>query len=342
MKDIADHLGISINAVSIALNNKPGVSEDTRKQINEAASALGYFSTNGDSTLSNKPQNICLLLNKRYLKNPSFYSKVVYGIENEAKKSNFDIIVNFFDNKSFEIPQSVKNKSVTGVLVVGTIGDQFLKELSEYSVPIVLVDHASLCLEFDSILTQNVIGVFNATKHLISKGHRELGFFGDIDFSLSFKERWLGFYECIRESKLHNGLSFDKISNYSITGPIAEHVINKNYSALADIISSMDILPTAWVCCNDETALALYYALDILKIKVPEDVSVIGFDDIELCSFIDPSLTTVRVRKELMGETAMRRLLERINNPAIPIQHISLPVSLIERASVKDFKKTEE
>jgi len=96
-------------------------------------------------------------------------------------------------------------------------------------------------------------------------------------------------------------------------------------------------LPTAWVCSNDNAAITLCNALSALGIKVPDDISIIGFDDIDLCNIMRPRLTTIRVNKELMGAQAVDRLLQLIQQPEIHRKHISMEVSLIERESVREI-----
>jgi LacI family transcriptional regulator len=337
MKDIATKLNVSTNAVSLALNDRIGVSEDTRALIIKTASEIGYFDENPSYVSKNTTKNICLLIESRFFIDVPFYSRVILGIENESKKNGYDIIVSFVTTEEFEIPACIENRKVTGILIVGTIKDDYVKIITSYNIPVVMVDHASQIISTDAILTQNITGSFIATQHLINKGHRNIGFCGDIDASLSFKERWLGFYEALREFGIHQGLTLDEISKYSVVGKIEQYVLQRNYSELAKIISNLKAMPSAFICSNDSTANCLYYALELLDLKVPEDVSVIGFDDTAMCTVRRPYLTTIRVNKELMGETAVKRLLWRISNVHEPFVKIGMEVSFIERESVRDL-----
>ncbi|MGF7429533.1 LacI family DNA-binding transcriptional regulator [Thermoanaerobacterium thermosaccharolyticum] len=338
MKDIAEKLNISVNAVSIALNDKVGVSEETRNLVLKTADEMGYFDENPSFIIKNHFKNICLMIEERNFRDTHFYTKVILGIENEARKNNFDILVNFMNKDDFQIPKSVQSRKVSGILVVGTIKDEHLKMLLDYGIPIVQVDHSSFLINTDAVLTQNIPGSYMATKYLIDKGHTQIGFFGEIDFSLSFKERWLGFNEAMRVS----GLNIDPILNvnpgYCVIGSVEKYVLSKNYKEVANIISKMDKLPTAWVCSNDSAAITLYNALNILGLKVPDDISVVGFDDIDICKIVNPPLTTIRVNKELMGIKAVQKLLWRMNNIKEPYDHIRMEVKLIERGSVKDLR----
>jgi LacI family transcriptional regulator len=337
MRDIAGKLNISTNAVSLALNDRVGVSEDTRDLIIKTASEIGYFDANPSYVSKNTTKNICLMIESRFFVDVPFYSRVILGIENESKKNGYDIIVSFLNTEEFEIPACIENRKVTGILIVGTIKDEFVKIATSYNIPIVMVDHASQLISTDAILTQNITGSYIATQHLIQKGHRNIGFCGDIDASLSFKERWLGFYEALREFGIDQGLIVKDLFNYSVVSNIEQYVLQRNYSELAKSISNLKAIPSAFICSNDSTANCLNYALELLGLKVPEDVSIIGFDDTALCTVRRPYLTTIRVNKELMGETAVKRLIWRISNLNEPFVKIGMEVSFIERESVRDL-----
>lgn len=337
MKDIAEKLNISINAVSLALNDREGVSDETRSAVFRTAAELGYFEGSPVFAGGNISKNFCLMIENRYFKDMNFYSKVILGIESEARKNNYDIIVNFMDRSNFAIPAAVESRKVSGILIVGTIEDDYLERILNFKLPTVLVDHVSNILNVDSVLTQNMSGAYKAVDYLIKKGHKDIGFFGNINYLLSFRERWLGFYERINDEKHESSSITEELDKHSITGPVEEYISKKDYDSIAQLLRSVEKMPSAWVCSNDDGAIALYNALNILGLKVPEDVSVIGFDDIDLCNIISPHLTTIRVNKELMGQRAVRRLLWRMNHEKETWEHIRLGVSLIERDSVKEI-----
>lgn len=331
MKDIAEKLSLSINAVSLAINDKSGVSDETRKIILKTAKEMGYFDNNISFVVKNHFKNICVLIEERNFLDNYFYTKVILGIEKEAKKNYFDNLVNFMNPDSFQIPPSIENGKVSGIIIVGNIRDEYLEKLLEYNIPTVLVDHASLTINSNAVLTQNMSGSYMMTQYLIKKGHTQIGFWGDIGYSLSIKERWLGFNVAMQNA----GLEVD--NDYCITGPVEQYVLQKNYNKVANIISKLDKLPTAWLCSNDNAAITLYNALNILDINVPDSISIVGFDDIDICDIVRPRLTTMHVDKELMGARAVRKLLRLIENPEDPCEHIRMPVKLIERESVKSI-----
>ncbi|MCG0275366.1 MAG: LacI family DNA-binding transcriptional regulator [Thermosediminibacteraceae bacterium] len=337
MRDIAKKLNISINSVSIALNGKEGVSDELRSTIIKTAQEMGYFETNSRILSGFRYKSVSLLIEERHFRDEHFYSRVTVGIEQQARKNGYDVIINFIHEGQIQVPASIVDKRVAGILVVGPVNDLLLKTLCESGLPVVLVDHASFSINTDAVLTQNMQGTYMATLYLIGKGHRKIGFFGDVSYSLSVKERWLGYREALIAAKLEDR-HIIKENAYSITGPVEKLVIEDNFEKVANLVSELKEMPTAWVCSNDRAAITLCKALKNLDIRVPEDVSVIGFDDIGMASIFVPHLTTVKVEKELMGKKAFERLLEKIEQKDDTTYHIRLPVSFVERDSVREIK----
>lgn len=336
MGDIANKLNISINAVSLALNDKAGVSDNTRNLIVETASKMGYFNENPDYINRKSTKNICMLIQDKFFRDVPFYSKVIFGIEKEAKYNGYDIIVNLMNKEKYDIPLCIKNRKVSGILLVGNIPDDYLEKINEFNIPIVMVDCASNVINTDAVLSQNISGSYKAVRYLMKNGHKEIGFFGDINSSLSFKERWLGYYECMSESKVYSEGTLSKILDFSVINPMMEnYILRNNFDEIKKILSKIKKMPSAWMCCNDMHAICLKNALESMGYRIPEDISIIGFDDIDLCTMVTPELTTIYVNKELMGKTAVRRLLWRIDNINAPFEKISMAVSLVERNSVK-------
>lgn len=337
MKDIAKKLNISLNAVSLALNGKEGVSDELRNTIIKTARDMGYFDGNSRVSSRFRHKSLSLLIEERHFRDEHFYSRVVVGIEQQARENGYDIIINFMHEGQIQVPVSIADKRVAGILVVGPVNDHLLSTLCGSGLPVVLVDHASFSINTDAVLTQNMQGTYMATSYLIDKGHRKIGFFGDVSYSLSVKERWLGYREALLAAKLEDG-HIIKENTYSITGPVEKLVIEDDFEKVAMLVSELKEMPTAWVCSNDRAAIILCKALRLLEVRIPEEVSVIGFDDISMASIFVPNLTTVEVKKELMGKKAFERLFEKINQRDDNTYHIRLPVSLVERDSVRDIK----
>ena len=311
MKDIANKLGISINAVSIALNDKPGVSDEMRLEILKMADKMGYINQKRQYLSVYSKSNICILMQSYYADTGHFYSIVLRSIVEQAKVFGYFSILNYFEEGHFVVPECIEERKVAGILVVGKISDSNLLLLKNIGVPVVLVDFTSLCTPCDCVLTHNKQGSYMMTTHVINKGYQRIGFFGDLDYSFSFEDRFIGFLQGIEEYVLTNQI--DKI---------------------IEILNTKK-LPEVLVCANDSNAFAVITALKDMGLKVPKDISVVGFDDTPLCVKSVPQITTVQVQKELMGEVAVSNLIDRIHRKDnIPMTQL-LSVKIVERTSLK-------
>ena len=336
MKDIAERLDISINAVSLALNSKAGVSEETRKQVLDVAEELGYLDKSPKFVKSFANKNICVIIKKYYFEDNTFYSKIMMGSGEESRRKGYDIITCLINETEENIPSCIESKKVCGIIVIGTIEDEYLVKLKNYKIPVVLVDHTSLLESTDSILTDNKLGSFNITKLLIEKGYKDIGFFGDLEYSLSIKERFFGYREAIKKFLKFNNFKEAEvfIEEQSVLYDVEQNIIDKNIEGIKERINRINKIPEAFVCSNDNAAIALITSLKELGYMVPKDIAVVGFDDIVLSSLIEPKLTTVRVEKDFMGRKAVDRLLWRIENKKDPDEKTILSVEVIERDSV--------
>ena len=131
MKDIANVYGISVNAVSLALNNKPGISNEMRIKILRTAEEMGYLETKEKFVRTFARTNICVMMQKRYSQDMDFYGRVLFAVVEEAKKQGYDTLMNFFDDDNFEIPVTVADRRVSGVIVIGKIRDYNIEKLCD-------------------------------------------------------------------------------------------------------------------------------------------------------------------------------------------------------------------
>ncbi len=339
MKDIADALGISVNAVSIALNNKSGVSNDMRIRILRKANEMGYIETKAKYVRTFSRNNLCVMMQKRYADDLNFYGKILFAVTEEARERGFDTVLEFFNDKDFIIPMAVTERRIAGIIVIGMISDCNIAALHESRIPLVIVDHASLLCQEDSILTDNKLGGFLITKYLLDRGYRKIGFFGDLYYSLSIKERYFGYYEAMRAyvDKEDYHRTGALIERWSVTTGVERCAQNNDLAEIAKKVKSLLELPQAFVCCNDVAAIALMHALQSFGYYVPGDIAVTGFDDVDIAEKSIPRLTTIRVDKEKMGRLAVRRLCHRISNRETPRYNTVMSVELMERDSVSRY-----
>ncbi|PYG88230.1 LacI family transcriptional regulator [Ruminiclostridium sufflavum DSM 19573] len=333
MDTIAKKLGISKNTVSLALRGMAGISEATRKKIEETALSIGYkYKTNGVKSLNTR--NLCLVIAKSTRDSIGFFSYIQLGIEDEARKNNMNTIIHYYDEKDdiFEIPNCIREGMITGIITLGRNSLKTINAILSYNLPVVLVDNYFDNLEMDCILTDNQCGGYLATEYLIKCGHTKIGFIGDTSLSVSFYDRYQGYLKALNQ---HN---IEMVEGYSVTDRVLDNLTSEDAEYIISEIKSKEGLPTAYFCCNDAQAVVLLKALKSMNISIPDEISIIGYDDIEAARSITPELTTMKVEKELMGKRAVSMLIERIENRKEITEKILLSAKLIERQSVKNKK----
>lgn len=333
MKDIAKELNISINAVSIALNDKPGVSESMRLKILRTADKMGYINEKHHYLSVFSKSNICILMQSYYANTGHFYSIVLRSTVERAKELGYISILNYFEDDQFEFPDCIIDRKVAGILVVGKISDQNLNQLKNTGIPVVLVDYTSLGDTCDCVLTHNKQGGYLITQYVLDKGYKRVGFFGDLEYSLSFSDRFMGY----KQALVNRSIAFDiesYINQYSILHETEKYVLENDVNSIVSLLKKSE-LPEVFVCANDSNAFILLNALTLMNIKVPDQIGITGFDDTPLCDKTIPKLTTVQVQKELMGEIAVNKLIDRIHRENDVQMTQLLSTKIIERDSVK-------
>jgi DNA-binding LacI/PurR family transcriptional regulator len=334
MRDIAQTTGVSVNAVSLALNDRKGVSEETRIKIMETAQKLGYLDRKNRYTRTFSQHHLCVLIQDIYYrehKNMEFYSKILYYVIKEAKNYGYDTIVNYFNEQNMSIPGCIAKRQVAGILVLGKISSPNVEMLLAVNIPMVIVDHNPRLPNTNCILTDNISGGYMAAKYLIRKGFTEIGYVGDFSYTKSVKERYYGFLEALVQEGL---VRFEEINEYirrySLMGNIEPYLIDSDIDAVERILPPKERMPQAYFCDNDAAALIVMEALKRKKIDVPGEISIIGFDNGDLAA----SLTTINVSRERLGQKAVRRLVQLLDNENPEAEHTVLGVELVERDSV--------
>lgn len=343
---IADELKVSKALVSKALSNDPAVNEGTREKIWQTAEEMGYRikpvrKKVGDAQTG----NIVVLMPRAYLDDIEYWGKVMQGVEAELTNHQFSMILSTIDISLFPkegLPSSIYDRKADGAIVMGHLPDNYIGMLRSIHFPFVMLDANLLDPSIDHILANNFLGAYQATNHLFAQGHRNIGFVGDPDASWSFRERSRGFREAIRDFNEKNtddiqatfiaGIGVSGTGMY-ITGEFSEHLKTHTTS---------DQALTALFCGNDVVALETLSLLSKWDIRCPEDVSIIGFDDLTLTELMNPKLTTIRVPKNDIGMRAVQMLMRRIENPDVTPEHILMSTQLIERASITAPKQSKE
>ena len=329
LREVAKRAGVSLSTASQALNNRPNVAQETRERVLEAAVALGYQQQiRLSSPMTNKLAVVGVLI-KRTTDSPlinPFYSHVLAGVERECQRQNLSLmyanIAVDSRNCPLSMPSMLTDSRVDGVLVVGATLEERVDEIAQK--PIVLVDAYSEQQQFDSVVSDNINGAYTAVSYLIQQGHTRIGLIGSIaDGYPSIRERRKGYMRALK----HHGIQDCYI----------EDGLLSRETAYEDTIRMLRRFPeiTAIFACNDEVAMGVLKAAQDLELSVPDDLSLIGFDDIDFAQEIVPALTTVHVDKILMGVMGVRQLRDRAENHARTTMTVTVNTQLIVRDSVR-------
>jgi LacI family transcriptional regulator len=333
MREVAEATGLSIGTVSEALRNKAGVAPETRARVLEAAAEMGYAPRRNTTSTAKAPSIIGLLLklhtNAPMTINP-FYSYVLAGAERECQRQGLGLMYSSAEvdeyNRFLNFPTMLSDRRVDGALIVGTLLEKRMVEhIQQAGYPVILVDSYTLGQSiFDSVVTDNVNGAYSAVKYLIEKGHTRIGLLGSMpDAYPSVKERREGYCRALSDF----GISESYIENGLLTLP-------GGYEAALRLLRRSPEI-TAVFACNDEVAKGTINAANEMGIRVPDDLSVVGFDNSDMARQTTPSLTTIHVDKTSMGIMAVQLLVDRIENPDRAIVTTMLGTKLVERESVR-------
>ncbi|ANE46924.1 LacI family transcriptional regulator [Paenibacillus swuensis] len=332
MQRIADELKLSKNSVSQALSGKDGVSEETRRLILETAERLGYEYTKSKKLQHSetaKTGTIALIASDFAFSMQGFFGEIYLSIEREAREEGYEVIIQSVDAESAEqkiLPPFLLNKSVDGVIILSHITTDYINDVIATGIPAVLIDHHHPRIQADSILTNNRYGAYDAVRYLIELGHRRIGFLGNVRFSPSYAERMDGFRMAMDERDL------PVMKEWMLTEAVEESAyVTQQVQALSE-------QPTAWFCVNDGLGFFLNAALRQQGLHIPEDVSVVSFDNGYLSRVSAPPTTTVDVNLKLFAVKAVERLMERLREPDEPYTELLLPTRLLIRESTGPVK----
>src|SRR5690625_5234875 len=326
MRDIADKLKVSSVTVSKALNDKDGVGEDLRAKIKEVADEMGYrINAAAKSMRDGQSYNIGVIIPERFAGlAQSFYLQMYQYISMGLEKYNYSGIMHLLtsdDEENNQLPKIYYEKKVDGFIVLGQTNKKYLKTIKSTNVPIVFLDFYDEYDDVDSVITDNFFGAYELTNYLIRQGHEEIGFIGNLYSTSSIKDLFLGYFKSILVYNI-------KIDQKSI-------VDDRDEKGAYIEIDLPRKLPSAFVCNCDQVAHNLIRKLKETGYNVPEDCSVVGFDNDIYATITEPNLTTVEVDVEEMANTAVRFIVEKLKDPTISNGRVSVKGNIIYRDSVK-------
>ncbi|MFQ9509805.1 MAG: LacI family DNA-binding transcriptional regulator [Lachnospiraceae bacterium] len=330
-KELAQKLGISAATVSMVLNKKPGISERTRNIVLDAAREYGYdFSKKGDPESGNGV--IQFVIYKKHgtiVADTPFFAQLTEGIDAGCKQHGYELqITYFYENQDIQSQiQSISEKNCQGILLLGTEMEvDFFQPFSDLKIPMVLLDTYFEELSCDSVLINNVQGAYLATNYLIGNGLSEVGYLQSSYTIANFAERADGYYKALRHHKLP--------TNHPYTHKLTP-TMEGAYMDMLTILENNASVAKAYFADNDLIAAGAMRALKEYGYRIPEDISIIGFDDMPICDFLEPRLTTMEVPKQRLGVLAVERLVSKISQETNTVIKIEVSAKLHERMSVK-------
>jgi LacI family transcriptional regulator len=331
MKDIARLAGVSTSTVSHVINKTRFVSEEISERVNSAAKELNYApSALARSLKMNRTRTIGMLVTTST--NP-FFGEVVKGVERSCYHQNYNLILCNTEGDTERMKASIDTllqKRVDGlILMCSTLEGEKLDIFDQYpSIPVVVMDWGPMLFESDKIQDNSFLGGYLATKHLIESGHTEIGCItGPLNRHQALM-RYEGYKKALNEHHIAINPDWIVESDFECDGGAKS----------LEVLMSRGALPTSLFICNDMMAMGAINVAHDKGIHVPNDLSIIGYDDIHIAKFMSPSLTTIHQPKYRLGKTAVETLLAKIEKTSLAADVVQLEPSLVVRGSVKNLK----
>lgn len=326
IKDIAEIAGVSHSTVSRALNNSPALKEETKKRILEIARNLNYTpNTSARSLVLSKSYNIGVFFSSIYDgTSSSFFHNVIKSIS-ERIEGKYNIIVKSIDTYT-ESYNSINPKNFDGIIVVSQKkeDDNFIRKVINNKIPIVVLNRKVEDLNVNNVVSNEIIGVYEGIKHLINLGHKEIAIIeGKEDFE-STKIRRQGYLKAFNECNINVKDEFIVKGDYGL---------ESGYLRAKDLLK-IDHKPSAIFAFNDDMALGAMKAILEEGLKVPQDISILGFDGSVFSHYLTPAISTIKRQTEKICCYGVEILLDIIENRNLKIEKKSFDTFLIERDSI--------
>jgi len=325
--DVAKRANVSIATVSRVLNNNPLVSEKTRERVLKAIEELNY-SPNVIASALTKKSTKTLGIVVPDISNP-FFAELARGVEDACNDFGFTLIICNTDNsidKEVSYIKLLKQKSIDGYIIsTAYYNDEIVMKMIKSKVPLVLLGRDLECegCIFDAIVSDNEKGGYLATKYLIDLGHKRIAcLLGPPRVKVSL-EREKGYLRAMNEANLK---VCPELVGYG------DFKVDFGYKKALEMLTGR-IKPTAFFAANDLTAVGVIKAAKFLGLKVPQDISVVGYDNTMLAELVDPPLTTISQQMKKMGYLAAEMLIKRIRGERTPGDKVVFDVNLIVRKS---------
>lgn len=328
LQDIAERAGVSTATVSRALNDRAGVHPETREQVLRIAREMGYMPSMAARSLATARTHNLGFVTYKHHPQPisSYHVEIAQGIDDEARQHGYHIITHFVDHETMLDGHRlalITEQRIDGLILVGpALSPAFIIELYNSGVPLVLVDNMLQETKIDAVVCDNADGTYQITRHLTEvHGLRRLAFFSGTAHWFSSRERRAGYERALSEIGETPRLVF-----------MPETTVSTGYGAMLDALEQYPDLEGV-VAVNDATALGAIRACKEQGRRVPQDLAIVGFDNVAWGPLHEPPLTTVGMFKYETGVQAVRRLIDVIERPTTSTYQLRLGVELVIRES---------
>lgn len=328
IRRISEATGFSSATVSNALNRKQGVNPRTAEEIFRTAREMGYL----PSAQQRKIHFALYQTNGLITDDTPFFSPMMDGFQSECRRRGYEMVVNYLDKRSADFEQQLRSlledKDALVALMGAELMDQDLPYFDHVRCRLITLDYWQEELPYSGVSINNVESVRNAVNYLIDRGHRTLGHLRGSFRIWAFRLRDTGYRTALAE----RGIAYNP--GYTVT---LRTTMDGAYRDMLAFLEKKPQLPTAFFADNDMIALGAMKALQEYGFKIPDDVSLIGFDDLPFCDIVSPRLTSIRVPKQELGQMAVRRLLDIVDEGNDTKTQIQVSARFVERDSVKDL-----
>ena len=339
-KEIAEELGISPATLSLIANNKPGISEETRKRVISQLIERGYDYVLSEEVLKpriseNAVKNIGFVIYREtgdLLENNSFFPLIMDGMEFAARSHGYGLnYINVYQKSIDQDLQYISDSGCAGFVLFSTeLHRKDVDRFRKLGIPFVILDNYFRGCEINCVTVGNEEGIFSAMRYLVQRGHRKIGYLKsgiDID---SFKER----YQCAVSAAKE--MEAEPLERYCWT---IGYPIEQAAKGMAKLLEDHPDLPTAFLSDNDLVSIGAMRALRGAGYRVPEDVSLIGYDDRPVCTMTQPQLTSVRIPRNAFGGESVELIIRLIEGHVRGCVKTEVYCDIAERNSVADLRK---
>lgn len=329
LDQIALECGVTKGLVSRALGGKNNVSDATREKIIRKATELGY-DTSKLKAYKVSSNHVLLISSGRILFKEDFWQPIITSISSTLSRYNLIMEYFVYDEDKIDdfLLKKLKESSCSAYIVIHLTPTSIMNVVISKNKPTVVVDPKTFYSEATQFKFSNYDSAYLATQRLIQQGHTHIAFYGSDSHSTSFRERHEGFMACMENYK-------SKVKKYSI-------IFNnekKNYADEEMFIDAIQENPiTAVVCANDIIALNAIKTINRLNKRVPDDISVIGFDNIRTGEFMNPKLSTFNIPRQEIGEEVAKYVANSLKSHQIQLSQIIVRCNFIERESNKEIR----